>query len=84
VLIGYIECHAFLIFIEEVRLYIIATFINIDFVNIYYSIVYIYKIVIDLYEVLTKQASLHIKFIVALFSGRDTSWLLLPVIFLGL
>ena len=57
-------------------------FVNIDFVNIYFQIAYIeYQIVFDIYEVLTK-ACIY-QFIVALFSGKDSTWLLLLVIFIG-
>jgi hypothetical protein len=74
VLIGYIECHIVLVFIGEVTLSFIAILINIDFVNIYFQIAYIeYQIVVDIYEVLTK-ACIY-QFIVALFSGRDSTWL---------
>ena len=78
-LIGYIECHIVLVFIGEVTLSFHCYCVNIDFVNIYFQIAYIeYQIVFDIYEVLTK-ACIY-QFIVALFSGRDSTWLSLLAI----
>jgi hypothetical protein len=81
VLVYNIECHIVLVFIGEVTLFY-CYFVNIDFVNIYFQISYIeYQMVFDIYEVLTR-ACIY-QFIVSLFSGRDSTWLLLPVIFSG-
>jgi hypothetical protein len=74
----YIECHIVLVSIGEVTLFYYY-FVNIDFVNIYFQIAYIeYQIVCDIYEVLTR-ACIY-QFIVALFSGRDSTWLSLLAI----
>ena len=59
--------------------YFYCYFVNIDFVNIYFQIAYIeYQIVFDIYEVLT-EACIY-QFIVALFSGMDSTWLSLLAI----
>ena len=78
VLVYYIECLIILIIIDEV-IWSLLLLINIDSVNIYIQIAYIeYQIVVDIYEVLTK-ACIY-QFIVALFSGRDSTWLSLLAI----
>ena len=80
VLVYYIEFLIILI-IDEVT-WSLLLLINIDSINIYIQISYIeYQIVIDIYEVLTK-ACIY-QFIVALFLGRDSTWLLCLVIFIG-